>query len=71
MEEWKFKAREEGGKVTPIVSYQNLLRSLEERASVRRDGLAPYLVVWLATCLLKVTVFGVSTQQPKLSQALG
>lgn len=47
MEEWKFKAREAGaggGEVAPIVSYQNQLRSLEERASVRGGSLARYLV---------------------------
>ena len=32
------------GEVAPIVSYQNQLRSLEERASVRGGGLAPYRV---------------------------
>lgn len=33
-------------------------------------GLALHLVVWLATCLLKIAVFEVDVQQSELSQAL-
>ena len=44
---WKSGNLKQGkgeGEVAPIVSYQNQLRSLEERASVRGGGLAPYRV---------------------------